>query len=131
MNDRKTDLLIRIKNAYLARHQEVSVPYFKLGEKMAKLLSDNGYLGKIIVETDKKQKGKKLVIQLHYEGRKPAMTNIRLISKPGVRIYQGVGKINYTKLGIGLKIVSTSLGVMTGQEAKKKNIGGEIICEVY
>lgn len=131
MNDRKTDLLIRIKNAYLARHQEIRVPYFKLGEMISRVLSDNGYLGKVNVETDKKQKGKTLHLELRYEGRKPALTDISLISKPGVRIYQGAGKINYTKLGIGVKLISTSAGILTGQKAREKNLGGEVICEVW
>jgi len=131
MNDRKTDLLIRIKNAYLARHLEMRVPYFKLGEMMSRVLVDNGYLDKITVETDKKQKGKILFMKLKYDGHKPALENILLVSKPGVRIYQGVKKISYTKLGIGIRLISTSTGILTGQEAKKKNLGGEVIAEVW
>lgn len=131
MIDRKTDLLIRIKNAYLARHLELKVAYFKLGEMIAKVLLDNGYLGKVTVEIDKKTKKKTLVLILNYQGHKPALENLRLISKPGVRIYENAQKTHLTKLGIGLKIISTSSGVMSGVEAHKKKIGGEIICEVW
>lgn len=131
MNDRKTDLLIRIKNAYLARHLEMRVPYFKMGEMLASLLVKNGYLDKLTVETDKKQKGKILFLKLKYDGHKPALENILLVSKPGVRIYHGAKNISYTKLGIGIKLISTSTGILTGEEAKKKNLGGEVICEVW
>lgn len=131
MNDKKTDLLIRIKNAYLARHLEVRVPHFKMGEMIARVLEANGYLGKVTIETDKKQKGKVLLMTLNYNGHKPALENIALISKPGVRIYQGAKKISYTKLGIGIKLISTSSGILTGKEAKEKNIGGEVIAEVW
>lgn len=131
MNDRKTDLLIRIKNAYLARHLEMRVPYFKFGEMIALVMEKNGYLEKVSVETDKKQKGKILFLKLKYDGHKPALENISLVSKPGVRIYQGSKNISYTKLGIGIKLISTSTGILTGEEAKKKNLGGEVIAEVW
>jgi small subunit ribosomal protein S8 len=131
MNDRKTDLLIRIKNAYLARHLEMRVPYFKLGEMIALVMEKNGYLEKVSVETDKKQKGKVLFLKLKYDGHKPALENIMLVSKPGVRIYHAAKNISYTKLGIGIKLISTSTGILTGQEAKEKNLGGEVIAEVW
>lgn len=131
MTDHTNDLLIRIKNAYLSRHKEIVMPYFKLGENISKLLEQNGYLGKVTVVEDKKSKAKKLHIELLYKNRKPAITGVKIISKPGVRVYGKAKKLGYTISGIGLTIVTTPLGVITGKEASKKSVGGEVIAEVW
>jgi len=132
MTDRVTDLLVRIKNASLAKHKRLRVPYFKMGENICRVLSKNGYLGEIKVGEDKKAKTKRfLEIDLLYQGKKPVFSALRLISTPSVRIYEKAKRINNLKSGLGFKLVSTPFGIMTGEEAKKKNLGGEVICEVW
>jgi small subunit ribosomal protein S8 len=131
MTDHTNDLLIRIKNAYLSRHKQIVLPYFKLGENIAKLLQTNNYLAKVEVIEDKISKAKKLQLELLYKNRKPALTGVKIISKPGVRVYGKAKKLGYTISGIGLTIVTTPLGVITGKEASKKRVGGEVIAEVW
>jgi small subunit ribosomal protein S8 len=131
MTDHTNDLLIRIKNAYLSRHKQIVLPYFKLGENIAKLLQANNYLAKVEVVEDKTSKAKKLQLELLYKNRKPSLTGVKIISKPGVRVYGKAKKLGYTISGIGITIVTTPLGVITGKEASKKSVGGEVIAEVW
>jgi len=128
VNDPIGDMLIRIKNGYLARKVVVEVPYSKMKEEIAKLLVKEGYLKKFKIEN---LKFKILKLELKYEGKKPVIEGVKRISKPGVRIYAKAGEIPKVKYGFGITIVSTSKGIMTGREAKKKNLGGEVICQVW
>jgi len=128
VNDPIGDMLIRIKNGYLARRAVVEVPYSKMKEEIAKLLVKEGYLKKFKIEN---LKFKILKLELKYEGKRPAIEGVKRISKPGVRIYAKAGEIPKVKYGFGITIVSTSKGIMTGKEAKKKNLGGEVICQVW
>ena len=131
MNDNVSDLLIRIKNAYLARHKSVSAPYFSQGEKIANVLLKEGYLAKIGAEKSKKGKNKILNIDLAYKNKEPAITEIKIISKAGLRVYLRSKKITKVLGGVGISLISTPEGVMTGEAAKKKNLGGEMICEIW
>ena len=128
VNDPIGDMLIRIKNGYLARKDVVEVSYSKMKEEIAKLLVKEGYLKKFKIEN---LKFKILKLELKYEGKKPVIEGVKRISKPGVRIYAKAGEIPKVKYGFGITIVSTSKGIMTGREAKKKNLGGEVICQVW
>jgi small subunit ribosomal protein S8 len=128
VNDPIGDMLIRIKNGYLARKNVVEVPYSRMKEEIANLLVKEGYLKKFKIEN---LKFKILKLELKYEGKRPAIEGVKRISKPGVRIYAKAGEIPKVKYGFGITIVSTSKGIMTGREAKKKNLGGEVICQVW
>lgn len=128
VNDPIADLLIRIKNAYLARKDLVEMPWSKILEGMAKILKDCGYLKKAEV---KRNKFKTLVLSLQYIKGRPALTDVRRVSKPGVRRYIKAKNIKPVLDGLGIVIISTPEGLMTGKEAKKKSLGGEILAEVW
>ncbi len=129
MEDRVSDLLIRIKNAYLARKKMIEVPYFKIGEKIAMILFKEGFLKK--VEVKKEGKFKNLVIELIYQNKNPVLTGVKIISKPGVRVYLKAKQLKNFSKGFEVGIVSTSRGLMTDKEAIKKNLGGEVICKIW
>jgi len=130
VTDPIADLIIRIKNGYLVRKKLIEVPWSKMNQKIAEILVKEGYLKNAEVKAEK-NKFKVLVLELKYEGKKPAITQVRRISKPGVRIYAGVNKIPKVKEGAGLTIVSTPKGLMTDKQARKNHQGGEIICQIW
>ncbi len=128
MTDPLADLLIRIKNAQLAKHKTTLVPHSNLKENLVKILIKNNYL------IDYKLEGKKpklsLNLTLKYVRKQPAITQIKRISKPGVRHYVNQSNIHKLTIGRGLVIISTSKGLMTAKEARKLNLGGEIIGKI-
>lgn len=125
------DMLIRIKNAYLARHKSLEFPYSSLKENLAKILMQEGFLGGLSV-TGRSPGQKSLQLELKYKGKKATMSGLREISKPGLRVYVPAREIPLSRRGSsGLVILSTPRGLMTGGEAKKKNLGGELLCEVW
>ena len=119
------DFLIRIKNGYLARKKKVTAPFSKIKEKLAKILVDSGYLAEL------KRDKNKLIVRLRYPEGKPALEEVRRISKPGCRIYKKRKEIKPVRSGFGMAIISTPKGLMTDKEARKKNLGGEVICEIW
>jgi small subunit ribosomal protein S8 len=123
------DLLIRIKNAYLAGHRNISVPYSKIKEQIVRVMEKEGYLES--VKTKKIDGWKSLVIKLLYKDGKPIFTDVKRESKPGLRKYVSKDKISNETSGLGIAIVTTSKGIMTAKEARKKGIGGEVICRVW
>lgn len=128
MTDPIADMLTRMRNASLVKKLEVCVPYSKIKLSVAELLVRNSYLAK--VET--KQAGRPyLLITLKYYNGQPAMQSIKRISKPGSRVYVKSSDIKRVLNGLGISVLSTPKGLMTGSEAKQANVGGEIICEVY
>lgn len=124
-NDNLADYLTRIKNGYLARKKEVVIPWSKTKEGLTAILIKEGYLEK------SELKEHDLVVGLKYDKKKPALTDLKRISKPGLRIYARKTKIQRVLSGLGLTILSTSKGLMTNKEAKEKNLGGELICKVW
>lgn len=128
LSDPISDMLTRIKNAYMAGKQDLLVPASKIKLSIAKLLKESGYLKSVEEIGDKK---KELKITLSYKDNKPAMENIKRVSKPGRRIYKSSKEIPNVLSGYGTVILSTSKGIMTSKQARKENVGGEIICEVY
>jgi small subunit ribosomal protein S8 len=124
------DFLTNIKNGYLAHKKEISVPYSNVREKLGKIFTKEGFLGGIEIEGSKPQE-KKLKMKLKYHNKVPAITQIRKISKPGLRVYAHCGEIPISRRGFGVTIVSTSSGMMTHKEAKSKKLGGEVICQVW
>ncbi|OGH09036.1 MAG: 30S ribosomal protein S8 [Candidatus Levybacteria bacterium RBG_16_35_6] len=126
MNYLVSDFVIRIKNAALAKRKEVILPYSKLNLGIGKVLIKNGFLENIKEEEKDKKKSLKAVIK--YEKRQPVLSEIDIISKPSLRVYGGTQAIDkVARRGRRKVIVSTSQGVMTGKDAKKKGLGGEIL----
>lgn len=129
VNDSVGDLLAQIKNAYMAGRSVVVLPHSKMKEALARILAREGYLASVEVagETYKKT----LELTLRYQGKSPAMTDVKRKSKPGLRIYVRSEGIPTVVGGMGTAVLSTPQGIMTGKEAKKKHIGGELLCEVW
>jgi small subunit ribosomal protein S8 len=122
------DLLVRIKNATLARQKSVSVPYSRLKENLAKVLAKEGVVEK--VEVSGEGAGKELHLTLSEEKGQVRPIEVRIISKPGRRVYCHAKDIRRLRRGLGITVISTPAGLMTDKEALKKNVGGEVICRV-
>jgi small subunit ribosomal protein S8 len=124
-----SDMLTRLRNANCVGRSELSMPHSKLKSDIARVLKREGYIDDFKLQKD----GKKTNIQIVLKGRGEtrALLGLKRISSPGNRAYVGVRDIPRVLGGMGICIVSTSVGVMTGQEAKKKNIGGEVLCHIW
>lgn len=123
------DMLTRIRNAINVRKSEIVLPHSNVKEAVAKLLKENGFLDTVRV-TDASI-GKSLHIVINSEGTNPRITEISRVSTPGRRNFAKSKEIPTIKSGRGIVVVSTSKGLMTGTEAKKQGVGGELICKVY
>lgn len=128
MHDPIADLLNRIRNAAGAGHQSTVMPHSKLKESVARILQAEGYVSGVTVEGDKI---KTLRVALKYEGRRPIFAGLRQMSTPGLRRYLGSDQVPRVLGGMGIAILSTSRGVMTGSQARKQNVGGELVCYVW
>ena len=128
LSDPIADLLTRIRNAFAARHKTIEAPHSKLKESLLKILKDNQYIKEVKV-IGKKPKAK-LSITLRYPQQQAAVSNLTRISKPGRRVYVSISDLSKVTKGRGIVILSTSKGLMTAKDAKKKNLGGEILCKV-
>jgi small subunit ribosomal protein S8 len=128
MSDTIANMLTVIRNANRALLPGVEVQHSKMREGIARILKSEGYITDFSVEGDKI---KKLKVKLKYEGRKGVITNLRRISKPGLRRYVGATEIPRVLGGMGIAIVSTPRGLMTGTDARKNNVGGELLCYVW
>lgn len=130
VNDPIADMLTRIRNASMVRHTQVVMPSSKLKVGIAKILAEEGFIKGYTVTDDKPQP--KLVIQLKYVGRgRPVITGLERASRPGRRAYTGYRKIPWVRSGLGISILSTPKGLMTGRQAKREKVGGELICTVW
>lgn len=129
MTDPIADMLTIIRNGYASSKEEVTIPFSKLKKTLADKLLAIGYLDS--VNEDKLNDKKIIRVGLKYEKGEPEIQGIKRISKPGLRIYRGKSKIPYVLGGLGYAIISTSEGLLTDKEARKKRVGGEIICEVW
>jgi len=129
MSNPISDMLISIKNAQAVGHLTVSVPFSNLKYEIAKILEKEDFIEKV----EKKGRGVKkfLEITLKYDGKVPAISDLKRISKSGQRIYLPYKKIKKVKEGLGITIISTSKGLMTNKEARKQKLGGEVICEIW
>src|SRR4030095_7188352 len=123
------DMLSRIRNAIAVNQHEISLPHSKLKEAVAKLLKDSKFLDGVDVQDD--SVGKTLRITINQPRTNARITEIVRMSTPGRRAYASADNIPLVKRGRGLVVVSTSKGIMTGEQAKKQSIGGELICKVY
>lgn len=124
-----SDMLTRIRNAILVRKDVVRLPHSNVKESVARLLESSRFINKVAVEDA--AVGKTLVITINGGQENARITEIARVSKPGRRYYVRAGEIPVVKRGRGIVIVSTSKGMMTGSEAKKQGVGGEVICQVY
>lgn len=132
--DTLSDTITRIRNAYLAGKQSVTMPYSTLSESVVKLLAKNEYVSSVDMTSKKTKRGgvvKELAVVLAYRDQLPVLTHITRISKPGRRMTVGAHQVPKVLDGYGIAIISTSQGLMTDMEAKKKHIGGEILLTVY
>lgn len=130
MTDPISDLLTRIRNAQLAKHDRLDVPTSKLKLEVVKLLKDEGFI-KNFREIEAAPQGK-LRIFLRYSAEGvPAIAHLEKVSKPGRRVYRGSAEIQPVRNGLGIGIVSTSQGLLTDAQARERRVGGEILCEVW
>src|SRR3972149_3998618 len=129
--DRLSNMLSAIKNASMAGKKDVGKKYLKKCEEEAKVLREKGFLESVKVFKPEKTSVKRLHIELAVEENVFTLTEARRVSRPGRRIYRGADEIGTYKRGFGVMVVSTSKGIMSSGEARKKKIGGEILCEVY
>lgn len=128
MHDPISDFLTRIRNAGLAKHATVVMPHSKMKEAVARILKREGYISDVVVEASPL---KNLKLSLKYDGRKPVIVGLRQISTPGLRRYVRSTEMPRVLGGMGVAIVSTSRGVMTGNEAREQKLGGELVCYVW
>ncbi len=125
LTDPIADMLTRIRNAHMALHKEVVVPKSKMKLRIAEILREEGYI------EDFEELDRDIKIKLKYVDGKPAIQGLKRVSKPGRRIYVGVKEIPRIQNGLGICIVSTPRGVLEGEEARRLNVGGELICEIW
>jgi small subunit ribosomal protein S8 len=129
MSDPVSDLLTRIRNASDARHETVDVPASKMKLEIVRILKEEGYIENFALSQDDKQGT--IRVQLRYaSGKKPVISSLTRISRPGCRIYARKSEIPPVLGGMGICILSTSRGLLTGRQAQEKGLGGEILCTV-
>ena len=132
MTDPIADLLTRIRNAAAAQHHDVRIPSSKLGREIARILHEQGYIEAFEVNQAEGRPGEELTITLKYtQARKPVITGLRRVSRPGQRTYVDHAHIPRVQGGMGTAIISTSKGVMTGHEARIEGVGGEVVAQVW
>lgn len=129
INDVIADSLMRIKNGYLASKKEVVIPYSRLRQQLVKLIIKAGFLSSVKIKGEKTKK--QLVVELKYVDKKPVLTQVVKLSKPSLRMYVKHNQIPKVLGGLGVVILSTSSGLMLGKEARKKKVGGELICKIW
>lgn len=128
MTDPISDMLTRIRNAGRALLPTVQIPHSRLKESIAKILKQEGYIAEVSVESNPR---KTIKLRLKYQGKKSVIEGLRRVSRPGLRNYVGATEIPRVLGGLGVAVISTSEGVMSGNQARQKNMGGEVICYVW
>ncbi len=130
MTDPIADMLTRIRNANIARHDRVEIPASRLKEEIARILQEEGYIRNYRYLEDRRQGILRIYLK-YSKDRERVISNIRRISKPGRRIYVGKSDLPRVLNGLGIAILSTSRGVMTAAQCKRENVGGEVLCYVW
>jgi small subunit ribosomal protein S8 len=128
MTDTISDMLARIRNASRALLPVVELPHSRMKESIATILKKEGYVADVVIEGTA---FKKLKLKLKYQGKKGVIEGLRRVSTPGLRRYVGASEIPRVRSGLGVAVISTSQGLMTGTQARKNNLGGELICYVW
>ena len=123
--DPVADMLVAIKNGYLAKKVQILVPFSKFKYEIAKVLESEKFVAKVAKDNNK------IMIDLSYEGGKPKITDIKRVSKLGLRVYEKNKNLKKIKGGRGIVIITTPKGLMTGEQGKTKKLGGEVICQVW
>jgi small subunit ribosomal protein S8 len=132
MTDPIADMLTRIRNGNVAMHDEIVMPSSKLKEALAALLEREGYIAGFRVEGDTGHPGRKLIVVMKYTPeRKRTITGIKRVSKPGLRVYSKADSVGRVLGGMGVAILSTNQGLLTDREARKRRVGGEVLCHVW
>ena len=129
MTDPIADMLTRIRNAAMARHTETTIPASNIKIAIAKILKDEGYIRDYTVNRDTPQGT--IFLTLRYVDRRPVLTQLKRVSKPGLRVYTRRDAIPRVRGGLGTAIISTPQGVMTGRQAYQQGLGGEVLCYVW
>jgi small subunit ribosomal protein S8 len=129
MSDPIADMLTRIRNAQMVEKKEVNIPASNLKSAIASVMQQEGYIESFSIEGEKAIKT--LIIKLKYFESKPVIDTLQRISKPSLRVYAASTEMPSVMNGLGIVIVSTPKGVMTGQSATAQNVGGEVLCSVY
>lgn len=129
MTDPISDFLTRIRNAAAAGQQEVTIPFSKMKAELSRILQEEGYLWNYEVDTTGAHP--QLKLKLKYQGKSPVIRSLTRISKPGLRKYVGSNEIPRVLGGLGISILSTSRGIMTGARAKKAKVGGELLAQIW
>ncbi len=130
ITDTIADLLTRIRNASSAKHDTVDVPASNMKKAIVQILLDEGYIKSFTVQEDGKQGVIRIVLK-YTAGKTPVITGLRRVSKPGLRIYTSCEEMPRVMRGLGIAILSTSKGIMTDKDAKKQNVGGEVLAFVW
>ncbi|MFN0276900.1 MAG: 30S ribosomal protein S8 [Chitinophagales bacterium] len=125
------DYLTRIRNAQMANHRIVEIPASNMKKRLTELLYENGFIFKYKFEDEGPQGTIKIALKYDPVTKAPAIKGIDRVSRPGLRQYKAVGELPRVLSGLGVAIVSTSKGIMTEKEAKRQNVGGELLCYVY
>jgi small subunit ribosomal protein S8 len=128
MTDPISDMLTRLRNGGRALQPQVELPHSRLKENIAAILKSEGYISEVAVEG---KPIKRMKIRLKYNGKKSVIEGIKRVSKPGLRKYVGATEIPRVRGGLGVAVISTPEGVMTDTQARKKNLGGELLCYVW
>ncbi|KAB2969901.1 MAG: 30S ribosomal protein S8 [Thermoanaerobaculia bacterium] len=128
--DPVSDLLTRIRNAHLAKHDRVDVPTSSLKTEICRILRDEGFIRNYKLVEQRPQSVLRIFLEYDENGT-PAISHLRRISKPGRRIYRGADQIRPVLGGRGLGVISTNLGVLSDSQARERRVGGEILCEVW
>ena len=130
ITDAIADLLTRIRNANTAKHDTVEVPASNIKKAIVQILLDEGYIKSFTVVEDNKQGMIKITLK-YTEGKNPVITGLKRVSKPGLRIYSDVENMPKVMKGLGVAIISTSKGVMTDRQARRENVGGEVLAYIW
>ena len=132
MTDPISDMLTRIRNANIAMHDDVRMPSSKKKEALAAILKKEGYIEDFSVATNSDRPGSTLTVTMKYSPeRARTISGLRRVSKPGLRVYKPAQEVPRVLGGLGVAVLSTSQGLMTDREARKRNVGGEILCFVW
>jgi small subunit ribosomal protein S8 len=131
MTDPVGDMLTRIRNASRAGHEKVLIPGSKLKERIANVLKDEGFIKDVIVHRVENQGGELTLVLKYGANREPAISEIRRVSRPGLRRYVPSAEIPRVLNGMGIAILSTSKGVLVDRECRRQNVGGELLCTVF
>lgn len=129
--DRVANMLSTIKNTAMVGKKSIELPYTKMNEAVAKVLKEKGFLEEVKVFKEEGASHKMLHLDLKFEGGMPRISEVRRVSKPGRRVYKTASELRRVVGGYGIAVVSTSQGVLESMDARKRKLGGEVVCEVW